>query len=409
MSDQRSLTNGRIQIGGYEVTKRKRDFRVVGTAPEKRGLVFSVSEVRPGKWRASRTISTGERVRRQVSANDAGEAIQQAEAVLLGRAPMVVRDPMDLTVADVFAEWYGVLQCNDKTQADYRRAVKKFLRWVETEGVWRWESLRPSHFQRYCNEMVQAGLRYNSVRLRMFPILSAARWAAKEFPEFRNLAEPFKMPRFPEQTMYKEPVEALTVADIGDFVLWLREQRLGWNVLPGVVLQGLCGLRVSEVSRLKWSDIDFESGTVTIEGEIKNRASCRRIPLPVLAVDVLRESTRIGSLVIAAYSGDHREGNYGKAVRAYLKAWRPGLEVIAGDLRDVIQTTGELEGWQGYVLDKYVGHAGNSIRRKHYVKPRAEELLRLMREQVSGRVDFLTADHREKWVGASVRVLHLVS
>jgi integrase len=51
----------------------------------------------------------------------------------------------------------------------------------------------------------------------------------------------------------------------------------------------LTGSRREEIGQLKWGEIDFAAGTITISGErIKNKRT-HLLPLPVMAIDILKE------------------------------------------------------------------------------------------------------------------------
>jgi integrase len=168
-------------------------------------------------------------------------------------------------------------------------------------------------------------------------------------------------------------------------------------------------MRLTEALRLRWDSVDPDNGTVTVEGRTKNAFSVRRIPIPGLVSDVLSESPRTTQRVLSEFSGDDGPASYGKAVRRWMKMWNPDLDVVAADLRDVLQTEAEMRGWDGYVLDRYCGHAANSIRRKHYTKPRKGELVEAMREQVTIRMDEILNPFRQAWNNRGGNVIALRS
>lgn len=172
---------------------------------------------------------------------------------------------------------------------------------------------------------------------------------------------------------------------------------------------GLCALRLTEAVRLKWGNVDLRAGTVTIQGQVKNKASVRRIPIPALVHMILEEAPKEFETIVSPRftAGDWGPKEFGLLVKGFLREWDPSVLTLASNLRDILQTTGELEGWAGFVLDSYVGHTGNSIRRKHYTKPNQETLMRLMREQVTTRVDSLIDPIHKKWVERDSRVVRL--
>lgn len=88
---------------------------------------------------------------------------------------------------------------------------------------------------------------------------------------------------------------ALTGEELGRLFVAMQEHEPYW--LPLFATMAFTGLRFAEASALKWSDIDFEAGTIAVRrsqyrgvvGDPKTEASRRRIPLVVELASVLRE------------------------------------------------------------------------------------------------------------------------
>jgi len=79
---------------------------------------------------------------------------------------------------------------------------------------------------------------------------------------------------------------------------------------------------------------------------------------------------------------------YGKAYKTLCKRWSKDRSyVVPSNLRDVLQTHVEIEGFDGYVLSRYVGHAADSVWRQHYTKRSPATLLQDMRSRVTDKVD----------------------
>jgi len=51
-------------------------------------------------------------------------------------------------------------------------------------------------------------------------------------------------------------------------------------IVPGVLLQGLCGLQLQEAVRLRVNNVNLDDATITIEGDVKNKWHVRKIPVP---------------------------------------------------------------------------------------------------------------------------------
>lgn len=98
----------------------------------------------------------------------------------------------------------------------------------------------------------------------------------------------------PEPAVYDDAdPNVLTAAELGALLVALRETAPSWYAL--VALMGLTGLRTSEATALRWSDIDGDVLTVqrsAVRGHVRERTktgTVRRVPLAPVVVEVLRE------------------------------------------------------------------------------------------------------------------------
>lgn len=174
-------------------------------------------------------------------------------------------------------------------------------------------------------------------------------------------------------------------------------------MLPGIALQGMVGLRLTEAFRLKWDSVDLDSGLVTIQGQVKGRMALRRIPIPELVMVILGEAERSGDRVLAPYS---EHGNYAKAVARCLRSWNAGLHREPKGLRRTLESEAAARGWEGYAFNRYLGRAPGSIAERHYIAV-GSKLVDLLREQVTRRIDeVLKPDHAE-WIRLAGKVIQL--
>lgn len=355
---------------------------------------ISLSEEKPGFWRGSLPSSTP-LLRRRFGIK--ADNLESAAIEAIRRHRLTGGSEVPSNVTDIFQAWYSQLSCRRETGEEYSRKFRLFLAWLALQGITQWGDLKPSHLQKYANELAGGGLKANSVRLRVFPVKAASAWAHKEYG-FDDFAKSYKPPKSLFHKIEDPSQAAMTLEEVGDFLLWLRrigtEESLG--VLPGVALQGLCAARLTEVVRLRWEDVRLERGTVRIEGEVKNPFSAREIPLPALAKMILGgEGVAESGPLLPRYSGRHAAGSYGRAVKGLLGEW--GRTMVAADLRDSLQTQADLENFAGYALDRYVGHAPRTIRERHYDKPDGEALIKKMRVLIVARIDRATREIVERW------------
>ncbi len=98
--------------------------------------------------------------------------------------------------------------------------------------------------------------------------------------------------------------------------------------LPEMLMM-YAGLRRGEVAALLWSDIDFESKTISVnksynfkECEIKGTktaAGMRTVPMPDVLVDFLKRQPKIAALVVTDTAGGQTtEGSWGRLLKNYI-------------------------------------------------------------------------------------------
>jgi integrase len=343
--------------------------------------------MRPGKWRASRNASPGKRTRLQFDASSLEEAVLKADRMLFRSEED--EDISNLLISDCFERWLKSKNCSATTRIWYRANCLQFLRWLEAQypRIRKWRDLRLEHLQSYANALVVEEKANKTIQHYCEPVRSASRWAATNWRDaFHDFAEGYRPPKRSCRLLYEDQRGrvALTPAEVGDFLIWLLGHSKGWKLLPDVALQGLCGLRVNEVLRLTWDRVDLKAGHVTIEGEVKNEFSVRRLPLPGLVLDVLEACSKNGPRVIPAYHSHHE---YGRALRGALRKWRPNLPLEPKGLRRTLPSEARRAGWSGSSLERYLGHSLKNITERHYLASDAETLQSLFREQVVARVD----------------------
>lgn len=148
-----------------------------------------------------------------------------------------------------------------RTQVAYALNVKRIPGWL---GSLRLDELKPAHFQRLYNELTKQGKAPRTVRQVHMTLHKALEDALRLELVSRNPTEGTALPRIPqgETNWYTdEQLVRLFYATEGDrfHALW--------------VMLGTLGLRLGEALGLKWTDVDWSRGTVTV------RRSLQRNPL----------------------------------------------------------------------------------------------------------------------------------
>lgn len=173
----------------------------------------------------------------------------------------------------------------------------------------------------------------------------------------------------------------------------------------GVLLSLYMGLRIGEVCALKWGDIDFEAGTLTISktlqriknfdpnspsktkviiGTPKSAKSCRCLPIPKFLLAILREYRGNDDEYILTGSPvvfiEPRQ--YENIFHSYLK--EAGIRSINYHaLRHSFATRAVERGVDIKTLSEILGHSSVSITLQLYVHPSMTEKKRSM-EKIAG-------------------------
>lgn len=161
-----------------------------------------------------------------------------------------------------------------------------------------------------------------------------------------------------------------------------------------LLLTLLCGFRALEVCGLEWSAValDREPPTVTVTRS-KTKAGLRTLPLPSLAVALLRQlqsnAAKGARYVFPSDEGARRAPHMHpeSLSRAFARACAK-LEIEAVTLHDVRRTalSGMIELGHGAVAERIAGHAPTSVLGRHYDRSDRLEAMRLALEAWAGAV-----------------------
>ena len=144
------------------------------------------------------------------------------------------------------------------------------------------------------------------------------------------------------------------------------------------VLRG-SGMRIGEVLALRWQDIDFENGTVTVAGTVDNKGgrnshpktekSRRTIPVKQCALQALKDQWGkeyrpfMGEVVFPTRNGTYRTV---PNVSGDLKKARGDLDIHAHDFRKTVATRIE-ESHGVMAASRYLGHASTKVTEQSYL------------------------------------------
>jgi integrase len=200
------------------------------------------------------------------------------------------------TVAQMMQYWldtYARHRCAAKTVDDYERTIRVHI--IPALGAIQAQKLTPDVLQKFYGDKLAAGCGPRTVELCHLRLSQALDQSVKLGLLRRNVADlvtPPRVPRKPRQTWDEEQARRfLAVADqSGRGPIWI------------VALA--TGMRRGELLGLRWHDVDFERGILSVRQTVgalrgkpdvkppKTRSSIRDVPVPVDVMAALREHRR---------------------------------------------------------------------------------------------------------------------
>ncbi len=176
-----------------------------------------------------------------------------------------------------------------KTAVSYAQVTRLYL--APTLGQHLLTKLEPRHVQAMMNGMVERGLAPRTVQYARAILRKALNQALKWGYVARNVATLVDPPK-----VKRHEITPLDASHAGRFLDAARDDRLRALFTVGVAL----GLRQGELLGLRWEDIDFATGTLTVRKQLqridgkpqlvdlKTERSRRTLPLPAVTASILR-------------------------------------------------------------------------------------------------------------------------
>ncbi len=357
---------------------------------------FTLHHEQVGRWKVSGRDFEGKYRRVRFDAKDLNEAMKKAEEILAygeetTQQQTSSNDCPPIQIADAL-----IRSCKNQNWTEYTREqeltnCKYFLRWIDEKKLTYWHELQFEHIQEYKHFLESRQLAYDTVRLYLLPVRRAARWAAANWPkEYSNICQGLRLSRkHSTASTYDENHgnPFLSIHEVLGFLDYLSRDPARSQLTIGVSLQGLMGLQMQEALRLTWEKVDLNDETITIDGIVKNQYRIRKIPVVSVVSWLLRQTfdnQAKESLVITNYAN---YDNYSHAVKRELKRWNQEASIKPKDLRNTIQTEAIDGGWYGYYVQRYVGHAPQTIGERHYHGDQGKRLISWYREKVINPIE----------------------
>ncbi len=306
--------------------------------------------------------------RRYVSGKTKAGVQRRLRELLADRDKGIAYDSENLTVGDYLDRWLGTAKgaVRERTLERHEQVVRLHLK--PTLGATRLDRLNALQMQALYAEKLEAGLSPRTVGIVHATAHKALKQAVRWTLIPRNVAEAATPPRQSKREitpLTREQVRALLGAVKGD----------GLRAL--YVLACTTGMRKSEITGLKWSDIDLEAGTLKVNrsaynGRVsapKTAAGRRTIRLCEMAVTALREHRlaatrkRISEWVFCSSAGTPLNAH-----NLHNRSWKPLLgrvglpnSVRFHDLRHTCATLLLSRGVPVKVVSEMLGHASVGI------------------------------------------------
>jgi len=183
------------------------------------------------------------------------------------------------------------------------------------------------------------------------------------------------------------PVSSVPAQDdferVGDHVISEEEIKTIWDELASVSLivsllvklALATGQRPGELSRMEWTDIDFEEKTMTIPSTVSKNKMDHVVPLCNIAMSVIKSLHKLTGdyehLFTGSYKGKLLDGkiihnsNISKVIRKFIKEKKIS-KFIARDIRRTFKTLAGKAGISKELRDRLQNHALKDVSTKHY-------------------------------------------
>ena len=253
----------------------------------------SIRQRADGRWEAR--YSTPEGRQKSVYGKSEKEVTAKLRGALHDLDSGAWREPSKITVGEWLDIWLADYQeqNTDRTTKKYKCIVNNHIR--PLLGSLKMSKVTSMHARRLMNELIRAGLSTVTVHgyMGIFKAIMQSAVEAKVIQE-----SPMTGIKPPKPT----PKKFLIVdrADIPAFIEAAKETKY-----PNEIIFMLyTGLRVGEIRGLRWSDVDFNAGTINVQQQIHPRdvspkqvtppkyGEDRVIHLPHEALDVLKDQRK---------------------------------------------------------------------------------------------------------------------
>jgi integrase len=262
--------------------------------PKKRGNgEGSVYKRKDGRWVGQYFDKTAVPPKyRYVYADTQAEALRKRSEAMAKRGSDPAFDAGRTTMGELLDRWLED-SVRDSLKAityeNYSMLTRRHL--IPALGLYKLEDLTPDHIRKFKSTKLSAGLSTRTVQLLLALLRQALQQAVDDGLVPRNVAQNVKVPQ-----SRKDEIRYLNVEQAKKLLYAARGDRL--EALYVLAIHS--GLRQGELLGLKWEDVDFEAGTLSVKRTLssakdgsrfttpKTKKSRRNVPLTANAVEALQ-------------------------------------------------------------------------------------------------------------------------
>jgi integrase/recombinase XerC len=199
-------------------------------------------------------------------------------------------NPLEARIEGFVAYLRNERRYSPATIANYTRSLQRLREFLIAQAVTRWRDVRTEQIQALIAKSHRAGLSPGSLRDLLSAYRSFYRWLAREGEAATNPAIGVRSPKAPR----KLP-QVLDVDEVGALLDFPANDAEAVRDRALLELLYSSGLRVSELTSVRWRDLDMAEGLIRVTGK---GSKTRIVPVggkAIAALQALREQDRPGA------------------------------------------------------------------------------------------------------------------
>lgn len=172
----------------------------------------------------------------------------------------VAVEPSRLTVASYLGSWCDhreLMGLRASTIVSYRAKLRQYV--LPRLGDLRLQALEVGHVDGLWREMADRGLSSRTIRYTYTIVRKALDDAERKGIVMRNVAKLSSPPSAKSARAPSFPV--WSADDLGAFLAFID----GWSLAEPIYLAAVTGMRRGELCALRWSELDLDAATITVE------------------------------------------------------------------------------------------------------------------------------------------------